>query len=71
MPEKKKHNFVEYVTPFEQLGSMGGVGKIDAYRCTQKLKNGSDCKRVECSYRKMILHLATEHGIRPPYARLG
>lgn len=70
MLEKKKHNYVEYVVPFIQLGSIGGVGKIDAYRCMQKLKDGSDCKRVALSYEKIILHLAVEHGVRPANSRM-
>lgn len=66
MQEKKRvFNYVEYIShPFEQLGSRAGVGKVDAYRCTQKMKDGSECKRVECSYAKMVIHMAVEHGIR-------
>lgn len=45
--------------PFVRKRSIDGT-LLDAWAC-----NMGDCKRVECSYDKIVLHIAVEHGVRP------
>ncbi len=49
--------------PFEQLRGHGG-GRLTAWRCLQRDKEGKPCRRVELSHAKIIVHIACEHGIR-------
>lgn len=52
----------QILKPFDrQRGSSRQL--LDAWRCCMFV-NGVQCKRVELSYKKILVHLAVEHGVR-------